>query len=61
LRKTAIGRKEPFRRVKRDGAEDRTRTGRPCSGGGFSSHHGFHRQLFAVRALDFAFTLAIPL
>ena len=43
------------------GAEDRTRTGRPCSGGGFSSHYGFHRQLFAVRALDFAFTMALPL
>jgi hypothetical protein len=33
---------------------------RPLSGsGGFSSHCGFHRQPFAVCALDYAFTLAL--
>jgi hypothetical protein len=40
------------------GARDRNRTGTACAEG-FSSHHGFRRQLQeAVRALDYAFTLA---
>jgi hypothetical protein len=43
------------------GAGDRTRTGKPLSGG-FSSHHVFRRRRIpggiAVRALDYAFAIA---
>ena len=39
------------------GAPSRNRTG-TAEAERFSSHYGFHRQLIAVRALDYALTLA---
>lgn len=46
-----------LQKAKLRGAPSRNRTG-TAEAERFSSHYGFHRQLIAVRALDYALTIA---